>query len=136
MPFQFRKHECHNLPYDVQNDDVSAEVIKNWWKYMYKYRCISVYGWFKDDKYVIWMWIWLILKNISLLDRIWWVIFGVLFWLGKLIFSVSNIPFIFTGLYNCSDCWSVPLMVIFIVFFITNIKIGNSPVLFKIHQHH
>jgi hypothetical protein len=32
----------------------------------YKYRCISVYVIFKDDKYVIWMWIWLILKNISL----------------------------------------------------------------------
>ena len=37
----------------------------------YKYRCIRVYVWFKDDKHVIWMWIWLILKNISLLDRIW-----------------------------------------------------------------
>jgi hypothetical protein len=42
----------------------------------YKYRCIRVYVWFKDDKHVIWMWIWLILKNISLLDRIWslWLI--------------------------------------------------------------
>ena len=37
----------------------------------YKYRCIRVYVWFKDDKHVIWMWIWLILKNISLLARIW-----------------------------------------------------------------
>jgi hypothetical protein len=37
----------------------------------YKYRCIRVYVWFKDDKHVIWMWIWLMLKNISLLDRIW-----------------------------------------------------------------
>jgi hypothetical protein len=37
----------------------------------YKYRCIRVYFWFKDDKHVIWMWIRLILKNISLLDRIW-----------------------------------------------------------------
>jgi hypothetical protein len=37
----------------------------------YKYRCIRVYVWFKDNKHVIWMWIWLILKNISLLDRIW-----------------------------------------------------------------
>ena len=55
----------------------------------YKYRCIRVYVWFKDDKHVILMWIWLILKNISLLDRIWWLIYGVLFWLGKLIFSVS-----------------------------------------------
>jgi hypothetical protein len=30
----------------------------------YKYRCIRVYVRFKDDKHVIWMWIWLILKNI------------------------------------------------------------------------
>jgi hypothetical protein len=37
----------------------------------YKYRCVRVYVWFKDDKYVIWMWTWLTLKNISLLDRIW-----------------------------------------------------------------
>jgi hypothetical protein len=36
----------------------------------YKYRCIRIYVRFKDDKHVIWMWIWLILKNISLLDRI------------------------------------------------------------------
>ena len=45
------------------------------WKY--KYRCIHVYVRFKDDKHVIWMWIWLILKNISLLDRIWslWLVF-------------------------------------------------------------
>ena len=35
------------------------------------YRWIHVYLWFKDDNHVIWMWIWLILKNISLLDRIW-----------------------------------------------------------------
>jgi len=28
MPFRFRKHERHNLPYDVNNYDVSAEVIK------------------------------------------------------------------------------------------------------------
>ena len=28
----------------------------------YNYRCIRVYVWFKDDKHVIWMWIWLILK--------------------------------------------------------------------------
>ena len=33
------------------------------WKY--KYRCIRVYVRFKDDKHVIWMWIWLILKKIS-----------------------------------------------------------------------
>ena len=63
----------------------------------YKYRCICVYVWFKDDKHVIWMWIWLILKNISLLDRIWslWLVRfahsppNVIFWLGRLIFSVS-----------------------------------------------
>jgi hypothetical protein len=63
----------------------------------YKYRCIRVYGWLKDDKYVIWMWIWLILKNISLLDRIWslWLVSfahsstNFIFWLGRLIFSVS-----------------------------------------------
>jgi hypothetical protein len=30
---------------------------------------IHVYVWFKDDKHVVWMWIWLILKIISLLDR-------------------------------------------------------------------
>jgi hypothetical protein len=29
------------------------------------YSCIRVYVWFKDDKHVIWMWIWLILKNIN-----------------------------------------------------------------------
>jgi hypothetical protein len=63
----------------------------------YKYRCIRVYVWFKDDKHVIWMWIWLILKNISLLDRIWslWLFRfahsppNYIFWLGRLIFSVS-----------------------------------------------
>ena len=63
----------------------------------YKYRCIRVYVWFKDDKHVIWMWIWLMLKNISLLDRIWslWLIRfahsppNLIFWLGRLIFSVS-----------------------------------------------
>ena len=40
------------------------------------------------------MWIWLILKNISLLDRIWrlWLAHlptNFIFWLGRLIFSVS-----------------------------------------------
>ena len=63
----------------------------------YKYRCIRVYVWFKDDKHVIWMWIWLMLKNISLLDRIWslWLVrfahspLIFIFWLGRLIFSVS-----------------------------------------------
>jgi hypothetical protein len=43
----------------------------NFFPRKYKYRCIRVCVWFKDDKHVIWMWIWLILKNISLLDRIW-----------------------------------------------------------------
>ena len=63
----------------------------------YKYRCIRVYVWFKDDKPVIWMWIWLMLKNISLLDRIWslWLVrfarspLNFIFWLCRLIFSVS-----------------------------------------------
>jgi hypothetical protein len=58
---------------------------------------LDMYGWFKDDKYVIWMWIWLIMKNISLLDRIWslWLVrfayspTNFIFWLGRLIFSVS-----------------------------------------------
>jgi len=31
----------------------------------YKYRFIRVYVWFKDDKHVIWMWIWLTLKKKS-----------------------------------------------------------------------
>ena len=63
----------------------------------YKYRCTRDYVWYKDDKHVIWMWIWLILKNISLLDRIWslWLVRfahsppNFIFWLGRLIFSVS-----------------------------------------------
>jgi hypothetical protein len=63
----------------------------------YKYRCIRFYVRFKDDKHVIWMWMWLILKNISLLDRIWsvWLVRfahsppNFIFWLGRLIFSVS-----------------------------------------------
>ena len=63
----------------------------------YKYYCIRVYVWFKDVKHVIWMWIWLILKNISLLDRIWslWLVrfahspTNFIFWFGRLIFSVS-----------------------------------------------
>ena len=60
-------------------------------------RCIRVYVRFKDDKHVIWMWIWLMLKNISLLDRIWslWLVRfahsppSFKFWFGRLIFSVS-----------------------------------------------
>ena len=70
----------------------------------YKYRYIRVYVWFKDDKHVIWMWIWLILKNISLLDRIWilWLVRfahsppNLIFWLGRLIFSVSIIQITYT----------------------------------------
>jgi hypothetical protein len=58
---------------------------------------IHVYVWFKDDKDAIWMWIWLILKNINLLDRIWslWLVCFAyspthfIFWLNRLTFSVS-----------------------------------------------
>jgi hypothetical protein len=56
MAFRFRKHKGHDLTYDVSES---------------KYRCIRVYVWFKDDTHVICMWIWLILKYISLLERIW-----------------------------------------------------------------
>ena len=65
-------------------------------------RCIRVYVRFKDDKHVIWMWIWLILKNISLLDRIWslWLVHlahsppNFIFWFGRLIFleSINSHP--------------------------------------------
>ena len=63
----------------------------------HKYRCICVYVWSKDAKHVIWMWIWLILKNISLFDRIWslWLVHfahsttNFILGLGRLIFSVS-----------------------------------------------
>ena len=63
----------------------------------YKYRCNRIYFWSKEDKHVIWMWIWLILKNISLLDRIWSLWFvpfansppNFIFCLDRLIFSVS-----------------------------------------------
>jgi hypothetical protein len=63
----------------------------------YKHRCFRIYLWSKDDKHVIWMWIWLILKNISLLDRIWSLWFvpfansppNFIFCLDRLIFSVS-----------------------------------------------
>ena len=58
---------------------------------------IHVYVWFKDNKHIVWMWIWLILKNISLLDRIWslWLVrfahstANFIFWLNRPIFSVS-----------------------------------------------
>jgi hypothetical protein len=36
----------------------------------YKYRCICVYVWFKDDKHVIWMWIWFINLSASALHMI------------------------------------------------------------------
>ena len=63
----------------------------------FKYRCIRVYVWFKDDTHVIWMWIWLILKYNSLFDRILslWLVrvahlpTNFILWLGRLIFSVS-----------------------------------------------
>ena len=63
----------------------------------YKYRCIRVYVWSKDDQHVFWMWIWLILNYISLLDIIWslWLVRfahsppNFIFWLGRLIFLVS-----------------------------------------------
>ena len=63
----------------------------------YKYRCIRVYVWFKDDKHVVWMWIWLILNNIRLLDSIWslWLVrfahspANFIFWLDRQIFSAS-----------------------------------------------
>ena len=64
----------------------------------YKYRCIRIYVWFKDDKHVIWMWIWFILKNVSLLDRIWsmWLVcfahspLNFIFWLSRLIASLTR----------------------------------------------
>jgi hypothetical protein len=36
---------------------------------MIKFAYIRVYVWFKNDKYVFWMWIWLILKKISLFGK-------------------------------------------------------------------
>ena len=64
----------------------------------YKYRCIRIYVWFKDDKHVIWMWIWFILKNVSLPDRIWsmWLVRfahsppNFIFWLSRLIASLTR----------------------------------------------
>lgn len=63
----------------------------------YKYWCIRVSEWFKDDELVIWMWIRLILKNISILDRMWslWLVYfahaptNFILSLGRLTFSVS-----------------------------------------------
>jgi hypothetical protein len=43
MPFRFRKHERHNLPCDVKNYDVSAEVIKNCVKYIFVGRCLLIF---------------------------------------------------------------------------------------------
>ena len=56
---------------------------------------IHVYVWLKDDKHVIWMRIWFILKNISLFYRIWrlWLVrfahwpTNFIIWLNRLIFS-------------------------------------------------
>ena len=46
MPFRFRKHERHNLPYDV-----SAEVIKNCVKYIFVGRCLLI---FLTRQFLIW----------------------------------------------------------------------------------
>ena len=72
---------------------------------------IRVYVWLKDDKHVIWMWIKLILKNISLFDIIWslWLVRFAhsptnLFWLDRLIFLVSIKSYpdnIFISLLSC-----------------------------------
>ena len=86
------------------------------------YRCIRLYVWFKDDKHVIWMWIWLMLKNISLLDRIWslWPVRFAhsttifIFWLGMLIFSVSinsNTDNIYLSLFYGIFLWSCYLRI-------------------------
>ena len=84
--------------YELCFGEAYFEYFESWFfSRKYKYRCIRVYVWFKDDKHVIWMWIWLILKNISLLDRIWslWLVrfaylpTNFIFWLGRLIISVS-----------------------------------------------
>ena len=58
---------------------------------------IHVYVWLSDDKHVIWMWILLISKNISVLERIWnfWRVrfahsqTNFIKWLDRLIFSAS-----------------------------------------------
>jgi hypothetical protein len=50
---------------------------------------IHVYVWFKDDKHVIWMWIWSILKNISMVVRFVHTPTNFIFWLNRLIFSAS-----------------------------------------------
>jgi hypothetical protein len=63
---------------------ISACRSRIWSSRKYKYRCTRVYVWFKDDKHVIWIWIWLILQNISLLDRIWSL------WLVRFAHSLPN----------------------------------------------
>ena len=40
---RLRKHERHNLPYDVKKYDVSAEVIKNCVKYIFVGRCLLIF---------------------------------------------------------------------------------------------
>jgi hypothetical protein len=57
---------------------------------------------YMKKKYIIWIWIWLILKNISMLDRIWSLRLvrftplptNFIFWLGRLIFlgSINSHP--------------------------------------------
>jgi hypothetical protein len=43
MLFRFRKHERHNLPYDVNNYDVLEEVFKNYVKYIFVGRCLLIF---------------------------------------------------------------------------------------------
>jgi hypothetical protein len=43
MTFRFRKHKGHDLTYDVK-------IMMWFFPRKYKYRCIRVYAWFKDDK--------------------------------------------------------------------------------------
>jgi hypothetical protein len=54
MPFRFRKHERHNLPYDIKNDDVSAEDIKNCVKYIFVGRCLLIFLAIEAE-HVIWI---------------------------------------------------------------------------------
>jgi len=42
MPFRFRKHERHNLLYDVKYYDVSAEAINNF-EYIFVGRCLLIF---------------------------------------------------------------------------------------------
>jgi hypothetical protein len=43
--------------YELCFGETYFEYFESW---KYKYRCIRVYVWFKDDKHVIWMWIWFV----------------------------------------------------------------------------